>query len=64
MIALIQGCCLMKTYRKFSEDYWFAIFVFVASTDFVSWMQNGIRQFVAVANTFASAEPIFRKQYI
>lgn len=64
VIALIQGYCLMKTYRKFSEDYWFAIFVFVASTDFVSWMQNGIRQFVAVAITFAAAEPIFRKQYI
>ena len=64
VIAFIQGYCLMKTYRKFSEDYWFAIFVFVASTDFVSWMQNGIRQFVAVAITFAAAEPIIRKQYI
>ena len=64
MIALIQGYCLMKTYRKFSEDYWFAIFVFVASTDFVSWMQNGIRQFVAVAITFAAAEPIFKKKYV
>lgn len=64
VIALIQGCCMMKTYRKFSEDYWFAIFVFVASTDFVSWMQNGIRQFTAVAITFAAAEPMIRKQYI
>lgn len=64
VIALIQGYCLMKTYRKFSEDYWFAIFVFVASTDFVSWMQNGIRQFVAVAITFAAAEPIFKKKYV
>ena len=64
VIALIQGYCLMKTYRKFSEDYWFAIFVFVASTDFVSWMQNGIRQFVAVAITFAAAEPIFKKNYV
>ena len=64
VIALIQGCCLMKTYRKFSEDYWFAIFAFVATTDYLSWMFNGIRQFTAVAITFAAAEPIFRKQYI
>lgn len=64
VIALIQGLCLAKTYRKYSEDYWFAIFVFIASTDYVSWMENGIRQFVAVAITFAAAEPIFKKKYI
>ena len=64
VVALIQSCCLVKTYRKYSEDYWFAIFVFVATTDYLSWMFNGIRQFTAVAITFAAAEPIFRKQYI
>lgn len=64
VIALIQGFCLVKTYRKYSEDYWFAIFVFVTTTDYLSWMFNGIRQFTAVAITFAAAEPIFKKQYI
>lgn len=64
VIALIQCCCLVKTYRKYSEDYWFAIFVFVATTDYLSWMFNGIRQFTAVAITFAAAEPIFKKQYV
>ena len=64
VVALIQSCCLVKTYRKYSEDYWFAIFVFVATTDYLSWMFNGIRQFTAVAITFAAAEPIFKKQYV
>lgn len=64
LIALIQGYSLMNTYRKFSEDYWFAIFVFVATTDIYSWMFNGIRQFTAVAITFLAAEPIIRKQYV
>ena len=64
VIALIQGYCLVKTYRKYSEDYWFAIFVFVATTDYLSWMFNGIRQFTAVAITFAAAEPIFNKKYV
>lgn len=64
VVALIQGFCLVKTYRKYSEDYWFAIFVFVATTDYLSWMFNGIRQFTAVAITFAAAEPVFKKQYV
>ena len=64
VVALIQGYCLMKTYRKYSEDYWFAIFVFVATTDYLSWMFNGVRQFTAVAITFAAAEPVFKKKYV
>ena len=64
VIALIQGYCLMKTYRKYSDDYWFAMFAFVATTDYLSWMYNGIRQFTAVAITFAAADSVFRKKYV
>lgn len=64
VIALIQGFCLMKTYRKYSEDYWLAIFLFVATTDYLSWMFNGIRQFTAVAITFAAAGLVFRRKYV
>lgn len=63
-LALIQGHCLMKTYRKYSEDYWFAIFVFVASTDIYSWMYNGIRQFTAATIVFAASDWIFGRKYI
>lgn len=64
MIALVQGFCLMKTYRRYSEDYWLAIFIFVASTDIYSWMYNGMRQFVAAAIVFAAAGLLFRKKLI
>lgn len=64
LIAIIQGCCIMKTYRKYSEDYWFSIFIFVATTDIYSWMYNGIRQFTAVALIFGASGWIFRKKYI
>ena len=64
LIALVQGYALIKLYRKHSEDYWLAIFVFVATTDYLSWMYNGIRQFFAVAVTLYAFEPIIRKQYI
>lgn len=64
VIAAIQGLLIAKTYRKYSEDYWFAIFVFVATTDYLSWMYNGIRQFVAVAITFSAAGLIFRRRYV
>ena len=30
--------------------------MFVAITDYISWMQNGIRQFTAVALIFAATE--------
>lgn len=63
-LALLHGLLLTRTYRKFSEDFWFSIFVFVASTDIYSWMFNGLRQFTAVVITFAAAEPIVKKQYV
>ena len=64
IVALIQGFCLMKVYRRYSCDFWFSIFVFVATTDLYSWMYNGIRQFTAVAISFLAAGYIFRKKYI
>lgn len=64
LIALVQGYYLMKVYRKHSEDFWLAIYIFVASTDYYSWMYNGIRQFFAVAITLAAFEPIVKKKYV
>ena len=39
-------------------------FLFVASTDYVSWMFNGIRQFMAAVIIFGATELIIRKKYI
>lgn len=64
IIALIQALLLIKVYRKYSYNYVVTFFLFIASTDYISWMFNGIRQFVAVTITFACFEYILEKKYI
>lgn len=54
ILAAIQGFCLVKIYRKYSVNYTISVFLFLASSDYISWMYNGIRQFMAVVITFAS----------
>lgn len=64
IIASIQLIILALIYRKYSEDYWFSIFIFIASTDYVSWMHNGMRQFIAVTIILAATPLILKKKYI
>lgn len=64
VIAALQVFFLAKTYRKFSEDFWLAMFVFVASTDYLSWVQNGMRQFLAATLAFAAAGLLFRRKLL
>lgn len=45
-------------------DLWLGIFIFVATTDYLSWMQNGIRQFIAVTWILLFSDYIFEKKYI
>lgn len=61
VLALFQGVALVKLYRKFSFDYILSIFLFVVSTDYISWMFNGIRQFMAVTITLFVAPYILRE---
>lgn len=64
LLAAIQGYGLMKLFRRYSCDYWFAVFVFVATTDYLSWMHNGIRQFTAVTIVLMASGWIFRRRYV
>ena len=56
--------CLVYIYRKYSLNYWLSIFLFVASTDYMSWMHNGIRQFLAASILFLCVPLIEKKKYI
>ena len=49
IVAIFQMICVVWLFRKYSSDYWLSMFMFVISTDYLSWMFNGIRQFIAVA---------------
>ena len=64
VIAAIQMFCLLHIYRKYSRNYWLSMFLFVASTDYLSWMHNGMRQFIAVVLIFVFIPLIVRKKYI
>ena len=64
VLALIQIICLVYVYRKYSPNYWLSFFFFIASTDYLSWMFNGIRQFLAVVIVFLTIPLIAKKRYI
>lgn len=63
LIAAIQIICLVYVYRKYSTNYWLSFFFFVASTDYLTWMHNGIRQFVAASILFLCVPMIAKKRY-
>lgn len=64
IIASFQAILMAKTLRKYSVNMIMSMFIFVASTDCLSFMYNGIRQFVAVCIIFGFSEFIFEKKYI
>lgn len=64
IIATIQILCIVKIYRKYSSNYWMSMFLFVVSTDYLSWMHNGMRQFLAVTLIFAAFSFVIDKKYV
>jgi len=64
IIAAVQILCIVFVCRQYSSDYWLSIFLFVASTDYMSWTWNGMRQFLAVTIVFATTPLILKKDYI
>lgn len=64
IIACIQCWFLAYIYRKYSTDYVLSFFLFIVSTDYISWLFNGIRQFLAVTITFACMGLILKKKYL
>lgn len=64
VVATIQIVCIIYIYRKYSENYWLSIFLFVASTDYMSWVHNGMRQFLAVTITLVAMEFIVKEKYL
>ena len=64
IIAAFQCFCLFKIYRKYSPAYLMSYFLFIASTDYISWIFNGMRQFTAVAITVACFPWIVKRKYV
>lgn len=64
LIATFQMVGIALTFRKYTPHYWMCIFLFVASTDYMSWAYNGIRQFTAVVMIFAAMPLLLEKRYV
>ena len=63
ILAAIQGLTLVYVYRKYSIDYVFSVFLFIASTDYIAWMFNGLRQFMAVIIMFAATTLMLEEKW-
>lgn len=64
LLALFQGTILVGVYRKYSTNYLLSIFLFIVSTDYLSWMFNGVRQFTAVTIIFAATKFMLEKRWL
>lgn len=64
IIAVFQIFCVVYFFRKFSTSFLLCMFMFVASTDYLSWMFNGMRQFIAVCITLLCFGLALKKKYI
>ena len=63
IIAVFQLFCLASFFRQYSKDFWLCFFMFVASTDYLSWMFNGMRQFIAVSIILISFRCLLNRHY-
>lgn len=65
--TIIATICLMSiaiVYKKHSCNFVISMFLFIASSDYVQWNYNGIRQFIAVAVIFWASDLLLQKKYI
>lgn len=63
IIATFQMLAIALMFRKYSPSYWISVFLFVVSTDYISWMFNGMRQFIAVAMCYAATGLLLRRKF-
>ena len=63
-ITLLYSIPLVLVYWKYSEDYVFSVFLYVATMSYDSWMMNAMRQYLAAMMIFAAVPLLVRKKYI
>lgn len=64
LIAAFQMWCICRVFQRYSSSYWISIFLFVASTDYHSWMLNGMRQFIATTMIFGAFDLMVKKKHV
>ena len=64
IIASISTLSLLSTYRKNTSEIVFVAFLFFSSSDMMSWMMNGMRQFLVASIFFAIVPLLLNKKFI
>ena len=64
IIATFQMLSMMHVFRKYSHNFWIPMFMFIASAGYISWMMNGVRQFIAVTIVFLGFGLMLQKKYL
>lgn len=64
MIALIHTIPVLYVFRKYSDNYLFTIYLFIAIGNHMAWMMNGLRQYMAVTMIFGATPWLIQKKYI
>lgn len=64
IVAALQMFAVVFVFRKYSTNLLLSLFVFVASTDYISYMHNGVRQFAAVCIILLASRFIFERKLI
>ncbi|SCX28222.1 EpsG family protein [Ruminococcaceae bacterium P7] len=64
LMALLQSLPLVLIYRRYSDDYVFSIFLFIANMIYDGWMMNGMRQFLAACIIFAAFPFMIKKKRV
>lgn len=64
IIAAIQSAGLIFLFRKYSPAFAVSFFLFIASTDYFSWMFNGIRQFTAVCMMLFATPFLLKRKFV
>ena len=63
VLATFQMLCVVYFFRKYSPNFWVSIFLFVVSTDYLSWMHNTVRQFTAVGILLLAFDLLVERRY-
>ncbi len=64
VLALIHSIPIIWIFRKYSDNYWISIYMFVASACHIGWMMNGMRQFIAVVMILSALPLMVKKEYV
>ena len=64
IIATICIMCVVLVYKKYSCNFAMSMFLFIASSDYIQWNYNGMRQFIAVSVIFLATDLLLEKKYL